>query len=219
MEQSEQITELAKALAAAQSEIEGAAKDGRGNFGKYATLGSVWDAARKALTDHGLSIVQAHEPAEPGYLALTTQLMHSSGQWMRSTAVIPLPKPDPQGYGSATTYLRRYTLAAWVSVCPDDDDANAAMPAAKPPPAKTAPAQRQAQTNGDAPGGDEYHDALAYFRRTAASKGYDASTPAAVKSLLAQCGIEGRPTPTQYRAAAVLLEPLEEAVTALADET
>jgi hypothetical protein len=39
---------------------------------------------------------------------------------------MPLAKNDPQGYGSALTYARRYGLAAIVGVCPEDDDANAA---------------------------------------------------------------------------------------------
>ncbi len=37
-------------------------------------------------------------------------------------------KPDdPQADGSSITYARRYSLAAMVGVCPEDDDAEAAM--------------------------------------------------------------------------------------------
>ncbi len=39
------------------------------------------------------------------------------GRWSR-----PVSKNDPQGYGSAATYARRYSLAAAVGVAPDDDD-------------------------------------------------------------------------------------------------
>jgi hypothetical protein len=53
---------------------------------------------------------------------------------------IPLAKVDAQAYGSATTYARRYALAAFVGVAPEDDDGNAASkPASYKAPARTAP--------------------------------------------------------------------------------
>ena len=52
--------------------------------------------------------------------------MHESGEWIESTATCPLQKHDPQGYGSANTYLRRYALAAAVGLYQDDDDGQAA---------------------------------------------------------------------------------------------
>jgi hypothetical protein len=128
MERSEQINELAAALALAQAEIEKADKD-RTNpafRSSYATLGSVWDAAKEALTRHGLSVAQLPVPSEKGTLALTTMLLHKSGQFLAGTITMPLAKEDPQGYGSALTYGRRYGLAAMVGVCPEDDDGNAA---------------------------------------------------------------------------------------------
>ena len=47
-------------------------------------------------------------------------------EWIESTATCPLAKNDPQGYGSALTYLRRYTLATVVGLYQDDDDGQAA---------------------------------------------------------------------------------------------
>jgi hypothetical protein len=42
--------------------------------------------------------------------------------------VMPLPKADPQGYGSALTYARRYALATLVGLVTEaDDDAEGAM--------------------------------------------------------------------------------------------
>jgi hypothetical protein len=35
-------------------------------------------------------------------------------------------KPDPQGYGSAVTYARRYDLSALIGLASDDDDGNEA---------------------------------------------------------------------------------------------
>lgn len=129
MEMSETIASLAGALSKAQAKIEGAKKD-RANPAfkgtKYADLASVWDACREALTGEGLSIAQMPGTCANGQMEMTTMLMHSSGEWIRETLTIPLQKVDAQGYGSATTYARRYSLAAMVGVAPDDDDGNAA---------------------------------------------------------------------------------------------
>lgn len=127
MTHSEQINELAAALAKAQGQIEGAKKDSINPHFKnrYADLSAVWDACREALTTNGLSVVQSAENCEAGY-GVTTMLLHTSGQWMRGTLYLKPAKDDPQGAGSALTYARRYALAAMVGIAPEDDDANAA---------------------------------------------------------------------------------------------
>lgn len=126
-EQSEQINELAGALAKAQGKITGALKDSANPFfkSKYADLASVWDACRGPLSENGLAIVQQTESDDSGVYVVTT-LAHSSGQWMRSRLRLT-PKDDtPQAMGSAITYGRRYALAAAVGVAQVDDDGNAA---------------------------------------------------------------------------------------------
>jgi hypothetical protein len=132
---SEQIKDIATALAKAQAEIEGAKKDSTNPHFKssYADLASVWDACRKALTGNGLSVVQG-PVSDEGRVGVTTMLMHSSGQWLESTFFMRPTKDDPQGAGSALTYARRYALAAMVGVAPEDDDGNAASekPSGKP---------------------------------------------------------------------------------------
>lgn len=135
METSSTLANLAPALALAQGAVEGAIK-GKVNPAfrtKYADLASVWDACREALTTNGLSVIQSPGEIADGRMAMTTMLLHSSGEWVRGSLTIPLGKVDAQAYGSATTYARRYALAAFVGVAPDDDDGNAAT-AAKPPP-------------------------------------------------------------------------------------
>ncbi|HEX7720431.1 MAG TPA: ERF family protein, partial [Woeseiaceae bacterium] len=64
--------------------------------------------------------------AETREMEMTTFLLHTSGQWMRETLTIPLPKVDAQGYGSAVTYARRYALQSALGLSPEDDDGNAA---------------------------------------------------------------------------------------------
>jgi hypothetical protein len=155
METSPSIAALAASLSKAQASIEGAVK-GKVNpafKSKYADLSSVWEACREALTDNGLSVVQSPGPVADGRMELTTMLLHSSGEWMRGTLTIPLGKVDAQAYGSATTYARRYALAAFVGVSPEDDDGNAAAkakpPANQPPVAGARKIPAQATRDGD----------------------------------------------------------------------
>lgn len=129
MNTSEQINELAAALAKAQAQIQPAKKENVNPAfkSKYADLASVWDACREPLTANGLAVVQMPtDCAEAGRVALVTTLLHSSGQWISSMVSTRIVKDDPQGVGSALTYLRRYALSAMVGVAPDDDDGNAA---------------------------------------------------------------------------------------------
>ena len=126
---SEQIGKLTEALSKAQGEIKAAVKDSSNPFFKssYADLASVWDACRKPLSSNGLAVVQTTELTEKGII-LVTMLAHSSGEWMSGTLPVRPVKDDPQGMGSAITYMRRYALAAIAGVAPEehDDDGNAA---------------------------------------------------------------------------------------------
>ena len=125
IEKSDTIIELAKALAKAQGQIKPAVKDSENPHfrSKYADLSSVWEACRKPLSDAGLSVVQMPVDAPtPDSVALTTLLLHTSGEYISSTVSAPLTKRDAQGIGSALTYLRRYALSAIIGVVADDDD-------------------------------------------------------------------------------------------------
>jgi len=128
MKTSESIVNIAQALLKAQRAITFAVKDSKNPHFKstYADLGSVINACTAALNESGIVFMQMPSPSEPGTIALTTRLLHSSGEWIEDTATCPLQKVDPQGYGSANTYLRRYALAAAVGLYQDDDDGNAA---------------------------------------------------------------------------------------------
>ncbi len=123
MQTSEQINEIAAALAKAQGEIKGAAKDSTNPHFKsrYADLASVWDACRAALSKNGLSVVQIPDTTSDGVFLYTT-IAHSSGQWFRGVMPVRPVQDTPQGLGSALTYARRYSLASMVGVAPDDDD-------------------------------------------------------------------------------------------------
>jgi len=127
MNHSEQINEIAAAIAKAQGQIKGASKDANNPFfkSKYADLASVWDACRGALSANGLAVIQS--PSAIGTsVSVDTLLTHSSGQWVAGTVSVTAKEDSPQAIGSAITYLRRYALQSFVGVAPEDDDGNLA---------------------------------------------------------------------------------------------
>ena len=129
MKHSESIALLAGALAKAQLQIEPASKNATNPHFRshYADLASIWDACRGPLNTNGLSIVQFPCDGEVGRTGLCTMLLHSSGEYISEVVTTRSQKDDPQGLGSALTYLRRYALAAVVGVtATEDDDGNAA---------------------------------------------------------------------------------------------
>ncbi|MBG0775260.1 MAG: ERF family protein [Desulfovibrionaceae bacterium] len=129
---SPEVTNLAKAMLQVHKALPNAQKDRENPFTKsrYATLNSVVETCREELLAQGIWVAQYPVPAEIGHLGLVTKLVHAeSGEWQSSLLVMPLPKADPQGYGSALTYARRYALSTLVGLVTElDDDAQAAVP-------------------------------------------------------------------------------------------
>lgn len=123
MRQSEQINELAGALAKFHAEAPTIDFDGAANAGsyryQYATLPQILSKVRPILTKHGLSIVQL--VGEGG--SVETMIVHTSGQYI-GTEPVKLPSKDnsPQGYGSAISYAKRYSLSAILALAAEEDD-------------------------------------------------------------------------------------------------
>ena len=129
MNKSGSIAALAAALATAQGAMKGAVKDSANPFfkSKYADLASVVEAIRSAFSANGLSYIQTIQPSDRDEVRVETMILHSSGEWIScGVLALPVSKVDAQGYGSALTYARRYSLSAAVGVAPEDDDGNAA---------------------------------------------------------------------------------------------
>jgi len=123
------MNELAKSLVKAQAAMNHAAKDSQNpHFKKsYSSLASVIDAVRPALSGNGLAFVQKLHTADGG-VAVETVLIHESGQEMScGTLFIPVSKQDAQGYGSAISYAKRYSLQAALGIASEDDDGQAAV--------------------------------------------------------------------------------------------
>lgn len=135
MYQSETLSKLAPALVKAQAEMGVAYKDSTNPHfrSKYADLTSIITASRDALTANGLSVLQRAYPNDRG-IQIETMILHASGEWISDGGLfLPAAKLDPQGFGSAMTYARRYAYAAMLGIIQDDDDGNAAtLPRRKP---------------------------------------------------------------------------------------
>ena len=127
--QSEQINELAAALAKAQGEFTAIPKGDVNPFfkSKYAGLPDVVLNAAPILSKNNLAISQFIVQNELGEDCLKTYLLHSSGQFIEHSMKLYLGKLDSQSMGSATTYARRYSYMSVLGLVADeDDDANKA---------------------------------------------------------------------------------------------
>jgi hypothetical protein len=128
MQTSDTIGELAGALAKAQGEMSSVGKGKQGYGYKYADLASIIDAARPALSKNELAVSQSHtlmrNPTKPSVLTQTL-LMHSSGEWIKSSLDIPLvPMKQlsvPQMIGVSASYSRRYLYQAIVGLAAEED--------------------------------------------------------------------------------------------------
>ena len=164
MDRSELINELATALSKAQVGF-GAIKRSGSNpmfHSKYSTFDDVLAVVRQPLADNGLSFTQMLDVLGDAP-ALTTYLMHTSGQWMSATVpVIAMAgnkgTNEVQVFGSALTYMKRYALTAMLGVAGDeDDDGNGAThkPAVKRTPRPTDNISVNNAPDYDDPFGDE----------------------------------------------------------------
>jgi hypothetical protein len=129
---------ISQALVKAQAAMNHAAKDAKNPHFKsaYSSLASVIDAVRPALSSNGLAFVQKLHSADGG-VAVETVLIHESGEEMSfGVLFIPATKQDAQGFGSAISYGKRYSLQAALGIASEDDDGQAAV--------KTRPAPVQA---------------------------------------------------------------------------
>jgi hypothetical protein len=111
---------------------------------KYADLSACVEAVIDGLHANGLALIQNTHPSESGVSVETILLHESGGRISGGVFHVPAAKQDPQGYGSALTYARRYSLMATCGIAPEDDDGNAAS---KRKPARDAAAMINATTS------------------------------------------------------------------------
>ncbi len=96
---------------------------------KYADLSACVEAVMDALNANGIALMQHSHEVDSG-VTVETVFLHESGEVLSSGKLhVPSSKQDAQGYGSAMTYARRYSLMAACGIAPEDDDGNAAVKA------------------------------------------------------------------------------------------
>ena len=125
------MKQIAKAFVAAKRAFSPALKDKTNPHfrTKYADLGACLDAVNDALLDQNIALYQETSEDSTG-VTVETVFLHESGETFRGGKLhVPASKQDPQGYGSALTYARRYSVMAACGIAAEDDDGNAAAKA------------------------------------------------------------------------------------------
>jgi hypothetical protein len=120
---------LATALVKAQKAFGPALKTSTNPHFKsrYADLASCVEAVIDALNDNGIALIQKNYDCTNGVM-IETMFIHESGEMLECGILhVPANKQDAQGYGSALTYARRYSLMAACGIAPEDDDGNTAV--------------------------------------------------------------------------------------------
>ena len=126
MNKSNTISKIAGAIAKAQAEMPVVKFDAQNPFlkNKYATLGAVIETARPILAKHELAIVQSPVSAND-QIGITTLITHSSGEWLEDTIFIAAQDgkglSSAQNAGVVISYLRRYSLQAFLNMYADED--------------------------------------------------------------------------------------------------
>lgn len=126
---------IATAMVKAQKEFGPALKSSTNPYftSKYADLAACVEAVIDALNNNGIALIQKCHESDTG-VNVETLLLHESGESLSCGVLhVPASKQDPQGYGSALTYARRYSLMAACGIAPEDDDGNAASRTARNP--------------------------------------------------------------------------------------
>jgi hypothetical protein len=128
---------IATALVNAQRAFEPAFKKSKNPHFRstYADLSACIDAVKDALNDNGIYLLQKNYDCADGVM-VETVFVHESGEMLEAGVVhFPANKQDPQGYASALTYARRYSIMSACGIAPEpekqnisfaDDDGNAA---------------------------------------------------------------------------------------------
>lgn len=130
---------ITAALAKALPELESAKKNAANPHlkSKYANLSAVM-AAVEPVRAHGLWYRQVSHD-KPDGACIETVYLHDSGEELSAgLTFVKADKQNPQGFGSAMTYARRYSLQCAFGLDAEDDDGHAAsqprQTKAPPPP-------------------------------------------------------------------------------------
>lgn len=130
-DRSDTIDEVAKGFVAALGELSEVTKNKKADTGKfeygYADLASTVAMVRPILAKHGLAVTQT-AGADGEDVLIWTTVLHQSGQFLTAQPLRYSAGQTAQQTGSAITYLRRYSLMAFLGLATEDDDGAEASP-------------------------------------------------------------------------------------------
>lgn len=189
---------LHAALLAAKSQFKPIQKDAVNTFlkgsPKYATLDAVLEGVAEALASNHINVVQKPAMLDGKPYLLTTLHHVPSGQ--EETGTYPLPEgADPQRFGAAITYARRYSLPPMLGVTAEEDtDGESAKPVDRKPAQspsapkqeRKAPAPKDADPNDPELGKDGYNRLKDRLKAMADELGLEA----VLDRFVAECGVE-----------------------------
>ena len=124
---------IAKAFVQAQKDFAPALTDSTNPHfrNRYVSLQGSIEAVIGSLHKNGIALIQKTHDCDTG-VRVETILIHTSGESISGGVIhVPADKQTPQGYGSALTYARRYSLMSACAIAPEDDDGNMAEQAVK----------------------------------------------------------------------------------------
>jgi len=132
---SPELSNIATALNAFQSEVEDAHKASDGHNYRYADLPTILQLIRPLMGKHGLALVQ-FPVGDALNVGIVSRLIHVSGEWMEETMYMGITESrgmsSAQAAGAVITYCRRYAAAAILGISQVDNDAHVEEPEIEP---------------------------------------------------------------------------------------
>lgn len=129
MKTSTEYSNVFRAMALARTEMPPITMDANNPYfkSKYSSLGEILKTIQPTLDKYKLSIVSTLEGDGVNYVGITTRVTHyESGEWVESTAYIPLKGGSDktqlaQVAGIDFSYLRRYSINAMFNLISEED--------------------------------------------------------------------------------------------------
>lgn len=136
------LGKIGAALLTAQRSIQVITKNQFNPFHKknYADITAVNEECVPKLNEVGIVVIAPILKLDDGEYIETCLLHAESGEYINSlTKIIAKEQNNPQAYGAAITYARRYGLVSLLNLSVEDDDGNTASGKTTPQPAPVVP--------------------------------------------------------------------------------
>ena len=125
---SDNIGQIASALANAQGVMINGVKSKSGYGYKYMPLDDLINIVRSPLSSNKIALIQTNDLNKTGNaptVIITTLLMHESGEWIKTELEIPIHNmkqlTKAQMIGVASTYGRRYSIQSMCLIASEED--------------------------------------------------------------------------------------------------